>query len=89
MAIIIAIITIGLFFFRRHPTLCNNVLISNITIKSGQFDDAPEYSGHNVDGCDPDSCTNVVFENSLVHAGVRRICPLICPLYYHISVYMR
>ena len=27
------------------------------------------YSGHNVDGCDPDSCTNVVFQNSQVRAG--------------------
>ena len=43
--------------------------ILNITIKSGQFDNDREYSGHNVDGCDPDSCSNVVFENSLVHAG--------------------
>ena len=28
-----------------------------------------EYQGHNVDGFDPDSCTGVVLENSVIHAG--------------------
>lgn len=45
-----------------HPTLCTDVLISGITLESGQFDQAPQYAGHNVDGVDPDSCTNVVIE---------------------------
>eukprot|EP00035_Acanthoeca_spectabilis_P030814 m.11086 g.11086 ORF g.11086 m.11086 type:complete len:454 (-) comp4393_c0_seq2:1599-2960(-) len=52
-----------------HPTLCTDVLITGITLESGQFDQAPQYAGHNVDGVDPDSCTNVVIENSLIHAG--------------------
>lgn len=52
-----------------HPTLCNDVRIAGIRIESGQFDDAPEYSGHNVDGCDPDSCTNLVLEDSVISAG--------------------
>ena len=52
-----------------HPTLCHNVLVDGITIDGGQFDDAPQYAGHNVDGCDPDSCTDVVFQNSRVRAG--------------------
>ena len=52
-----------------HPTLCNDVVVDAMVIESGQFDDVPEYSGHNVDGCDPDSCTNVVISNSFVKAG--------------------
>eukprot|EP00662_Eupelagonemidae_sp_cell21_P022209 gene22209-63859_t len=52
-----------------HPVLCNDVVVSNIVIESGQFDDAPQYSGHNVDGVDPDSCTNVLIEDSVIRAG--------------------
>ena len=33
-----------------HPLLCNDVLATNITVESGQFDDDAEYQGHNVDG---------------------------------------
>ena len=33
-----------------HPLLCTDVLATNITIESGQFDGDAEYSGHNVDG---------------------------------------
>lgn len=33
-----------------HPLLCDDVLATNITIESGQFDGDSEYQGHNVDG---------------------------------------
>ena len=52
-----------------HPLLCNDVLAERITIESGQFDGDKEYTGHNVDGFDPDSCTNVVLRDSHIHAG--------------------
>ena len=52
-----------------HPLLCTDVLASNIRIESGQFDQDGEYQGHNVDGFDPDSCTGVVLENSVINAG--------------------
>ena len=52
-----------------HPLLCTDVLAERITIESGQFDGDKEYTGHNVDGFDPDSCTNVVLRDSHIHAG--------------------
>jgi len=52
-----------------HPLLCTDVLAERITIESGQFDSDREYSGHNVDGFDPDSCDGVILRDSTIHAG--------------------
>ena len=37
-----------------HPVLCRNVIVQNVTIKS---------HGPNNDGCDPESCTDVLIKN--------------------------
>ena len=37
-----------------HPVLCGNVIVQNVTIKS---------HGPNNDGCDPESCTDVLIKN--------------------------
>jgi polygalacturonase len=42
-------------FWTLHPTLSKNVLVDGVTI---------ETSVHNADGCDPESCTNVVIKNA-------------------------
>jgi polygalacturonase len=41
-------------FWTIHPTFCKNVTISNVTVLPGENND---------DGCDPDSCLNVLIEN--------------------------
>jgi polygalacturonase len=38
-----------------HPLYCTNVIIRNVTV---------ETQGPNTDGCDPDSCTDVLIEDS-------------------------
>jgi polygalacturonase len=40
-------------FWTIHPTFCSNVTIRNVTVLAGQEND---------DGCDPDSCTDVLVE---------------------------
>jgi polygalacturonase len=42
------------------PALCTNVTIRNLTIDS---------SGPNTDGCDPDSCRDVLIENCVFNTG--------------------
>ena len=46
---------IGSPFWTLHPTLCTNVTIQNVTVLPGESND---------DGCDPDSCTDVLIEGS-------------------------
>jgi polygalacturonase len=41
-------------FWTIHPTFCNNVTVSKVTVLPGITND---------DGCDPDSCSNVLIEN--------------------------
>jgi len=41
-------------FWTLHPTFCTNVTIRNVTVLAGQSND---------DGCDPDSCTDVLIDN--------------------------
>lgn len=53
----------------NRPILCNDVHARNITVIAGVDVDAKEYSGHNVDGFDPDSCQNVLLEDSYIRAG--------------------
>ena len=43
-----------------HPVLCENVTISNVTI---------EGQGPNNDGCDPESCKDVMIENCFFNTG--------------------
>ena len=47
-------------FWVIHPTLCANVTVRGVTVDS---------SNKNNDGCDPDSCTDVLIENSSFHTG--------------------
>lgn len=47
-------------FWQIHPTLCSNVLIDSVTTES---------TAGNTDGCDPESCTNVVIKNCSFSAG--------------------
>jgi len=42
-------------FWTLHPTLSRNVLVDGVTV---------ETSVHNADGCDPESCTNVVITHA-------------------------
>ena len=49
-------------FWTLHPILCHNVHIHHVTIRSPMY--AP-----NVDGIDPDSCTNVMIEHNDVSCG--------------------
>jgi polygalacturonase len=53
----------------NRPILCNDVHARNITVIAGVDVDAKAYSGHNVDGFDPDSCQDVLLENSFIRAG--------------------
>jgi polygalacturonase len=41
-------------FWTMHPTFCQNVVISNVTVLPGVTND---------DGCDPDSCKNVLIDS--------------------------
>ena len=43
-----------------HPTFCNNVIVRSVNVDS---------HGPNNDGCDPDSCKNVLIENSTFDTG--------------------
>ncbi|XP_020581241.1 probable polygalacturonase [Phalaenopsis equestris] len=45
-----------------HPVYCNNVIISNVTVLAPV--DSP-----NTDGIDPDSCSNVLIEDSFIVSG--------------------
>jgi unsaturated rhamnogalacturonyl hydrolase len=55
----------GLTFHRSpmweiHPVLCTNVIVRNITIDT---------HGFNNDGCDPESCSDVLIEKCIFDAG--------------------
>lgn len=43
-----------------HPVYCKNVLVENVKVIS---------DGPNTDGCDPDSCENVIIKNCLFETG--------------------
>ena len=47
-------------FWVMHPMLCKNVIVRNVTV----FNDGP-----NGDGCDPESCENVLIEGCTFHTG--------------------
>jgi polygalacturonase len=46
--------------FEIHPILCSNVTVRNVKISS---------HGPNNDGCDPDSCQDVLIENTVFDTG--------------------
>ncbi|WOL01063.1 putative polygalacturonase [Canna indica] len=50
-------------FWNLHPYDCKNITISNVTIL------APLYDAPNTDGIDPDSCQDMVIENSYISVG--------------------
>ncbi|XP_010261779.1 PREDICTED: probable polygalacturonase [Nelumbo nucifera] len=50
-------------FWTLHPFDCQNVTIKNVTIL------APIFEAPNTDGIDPDSCENVVIEDSYISVG--------------------
>lgn len=52
-----------------HLLLSQDVRVSGVTVDAGVFVDDAEYAGHNVDGVDPDSCENVLIEDSHIRAG--------------------
>jgi polygalacturonase len=43
-----------------HPVLCNNITINGVNVES---------SGPNTDGCDPESCKNVLIKNCYFNTG--------------------
>lgn len=47
-------------FWVIHPVFCNNVIIRGVTVES--------YNTNN-DGCDPESCRNVLIENCIFSTG--------------------
>lgn len=47
-------------FWQMHPLLCRNVIIRNVTASS---------LGPNNDGCDPESCTDVLIEDCTFNTG--------------------
>ena len=47
-------------FWNVHPVLCNNVTVSNLTIDS---------RGPNTDGCDPESCRDVLIDSCFFNTG--------------------
>jgi polygalacturonase len=47
-------------FWEVHPVLCTNVTVSNLTIDS---------RGPNTDGCDPESCRDVLIDNCYFNTG--------------------
>lgn len=47
-------------FWTIHPLLCENMMIKGVTIVN---------SGPNGDGCDPESCKNVLIENCTFNTG--------------------
>ncbi|ERM99467.1 hypothetical protein AMTR_s00131p00115550 [Amborella trichopoda] len=50
-------------FWTFHPYDCKNVVVSGITIL------APLFEAPNTDGIDPDSCENMLIENSYISVG--------------------
>ncbi|CAI9113828.1 OLC1v1014513C2 [Oldenlandia corymbosa var. corymbosa] len=50
-------------FWTLHPYDCQNVIIRNVTIL------APSSDAPNTDGIDPDSCENMVIEDSYISVG--------------------
>ncbi|WP_066584275.1 glycoside hydrolase family 28 protein [Sphingomonas pruni] len=50
----------GAPFWQVHPVLCRNVIVRNLDILG---------HGPNNDGCDPESCTDVLIENVLFDTG--------------------
>lgn len=56
-------------FWTLHLLLDTHVHIRNLHINASIFFDAPEYSGHNVDGIDPNSCVDVLIEDCVIRAG--------------------
>jgi polygalacturonase len=47
-------------FWVIHPVFCSNVIVRNITVNSYNY---------NNDGCDPESCSNVLIENCVFNTG--------------------
>lgn len=47
-------------FWIIHPTLCENVIVRGVSVNS---------MGPNNDGCDPESCKNVLIENCMFNTG--------------------
>jgi len=47
-------------FWVIHPLLSENIIVRNVTVNSG---------GPNNDGCDPESCKNVLIENCTFNTG--------------------
>ena len=47
-------------FWTIHPTYCRHVIIRGVTVDSMNF---------NNDGCDPDSCSDVLIENCIFRTG--------------------
>lgn len=48
-------------FWTIHPLMCENVIVRNITVNS--------VGAPNGDGCDPESCRNVLIENCVFNTG--------------------
>jgi polygalacturonase len=51
---------LGSPMWQVHPVLCTNVIVRGLTINA---------SGPNTDGCDPESCTDVLIENCFFNTG--------------------
>ncbi len=49
-----------------HPVLCTNVTVKNMTITGASVN---RESGPNTDGCDPESCTDVLIKDCLFSTG--------------------
>jgi polygalacturonase len=49
-----------------HPVLCTNVTVSRMTITGASMN---RESGPNTDGCDPESCTDVLIDNCKFNTG--------------------
>lgn len=49
-----------------HPVLCSNVTVRKMTITGA---DLNRESGPNTDGCDPESCTNVLIQDCSFNTG--------------------
>lgn len=47
-------------FWEIHPVLCTNIIVRGLTVDS---------IGPNTDGCDPESCTDVLIENCIFNTG--------------------
>ena len=47
-------------FWVIHPIFCNNVIVRNVTVDSHNY---------NNDGCDPESCRNVLIEGCTFSTG--------------------